>query len=117
MPFAEALPSAWAYSARDRGGEPAWRYNPYPDPDPNPSPSPNPNPNPNPNQASLKELQEARGGASYATRATRKQGKYTAAQQEAEAALSAATARLEAAAAQLAAVEIYGRYTGDIGEI
>ena len=37
MPFAEALPSAWAYSARDRGGEPAWRYNPYPDPDPNPN--------------------------------------------------------------------------------
>jgi hypothetical protein len=26
MPFAEALPSSWAYSARDRGGEPAWRY-------------------------------------------------------------------------------------------
>ena len=58
-------------------------------------------------EASLKELQEARGGASYATRATRKQGKYTAAQQEAEAALTAATARLEAAAAQLAAVELH----------
>ena len=26
MPYAEALPSAWAYSARDRDGEPAWRY-------------------------------------------------------------------------------------------
>ena len=56
MPYAEALPSAWAYSARDRDGEPAWRYTlrmregPYPDPKPNPNPNHNPDPNPNPNQ-------------------------------------------------------------------
>ncbi len=26
MPIAESLPPDWAYSKRDRGGEPAWRY-------------------------------------------------------------------------------------------
>ena len=53
----------------------------------------------------MRELIEARGGASHGSRASRNTGKYTPAQQEAEAALCAATARLEDAAARLALVE------------